>query len=266
MPINVSEAKNMADGMPVVGLRATIKAAFEMKSGTSGDREWSFIPLILTDDSGEEIRATWFSPEVGTHKGLKGRPVEITARKTAKNQLAGAKVEHREYQGKAQVQISVNGDHLRFTDEDSEEAASAPQGAPAASGNPAPAPVASSPAKGYQGPQRYNDVELIAAVGRWARGLREALDPKAPEAVPLEVIQPLISTFLIAATSDRSSMSIALPGRLPEPATKPAEKPKPDPEPPSGDPGPSDPGFEDDIPFSFIALLPLAAALVGVVA
>lgn len=227
MPISIKEAKGMDDGMPVVGLRGKIKAAFEAKTGTrSGGEEWCLMPLIVADDEAE-IRVTWFSPETRDHKSLKGRPIEISARKNKKNQLGGAKIEHREYKGEAQVGITVNDDHLRFLDEEGEEPASAPQTASAPSGKPAAHSTVVSQPKGQTAPSgRHTDLDLIAAVARWSKGLREALDPVDPKRVPVEVLQPLLSTFLIAATSDRSSMTIVPPGLAPTLATPKAPTPK----------------------------------------
>lgn len=226
MPTTIKEALGMDDGMPVVGLRGTIKTAFDLKEGGEGDRSWRFIPIIVKDDSGNEIRATWFSPTVSSPNEIKGRPVEIGAKKNQRNQLAGAKIQHREYKGKPQIQITVDGEHLRFLDGTTEEAAGASQ---AAGGDRSKATTYSQVVGAGKGAQaapvgRPTDVELIAAVGRWAQGLRDALDPVHPEKVPLEVLQPLISTFLIAATSDRSSLTVVPPGRRPE-AVRPADPP-----------------------------------------
>lgn len=216
MPTTIKEALGMDDAMPIVGLRATIKAAFESKSGQKGDTEWCLLPMILVDDAGTEMRATWFSPLTRDHKSLKGRPVEINARKNQKNQLSGAKIEHRMYQDKPQVSITVTGDHLRFLDEGTEDPTSASQVASTAQGKAATYSGTVSQPKGAQGaPTRLTDLDLLAAVARWTKGLREALDPAHPETVPIEVVQPLLSTFLIAATSDRSSMTIVPPGRVP---------------------------------------------------
>lgn len=245
MPTTLKEALNLDDGMPVTGLRATIKVAFESKSGEKGGTEWCFVPMILIDDAKNEMSATWFDPATTDYKSLKGRPVEISARKNKKNQLAGAKVSHRMVKDQPTVGLTISGDHLRFTDE-AQETTSAPQGASAASNKaPAHSGVVSQP-RGAQGaPGRPTDLDLIAAVGRWTKGLREAIDPINPDNVQHAILQPLLSTFLIAATSDRSSMTIVPPGHVPAHVEKPDTRGD---NLTDDDPGPTDPG-DDDIPF-----------------
>lgn len=204
--MNIREAKALHDGMPVIGLVGTVKSAFEPRKGMKGDREWSVMGLYLTDESGEEIKVSWWSNTTDDWQEVKGRPVEISAHK-GKNGLTGAKVEHSTYKGAAQVEVSVNGKCLRFTDEEA-PSPQQPMRPPQGGTGTIRAPQIARDARAIAA--KLTDVDLLAAIGRWVPIIRFALahDKTKLEAVPYEPIQALVSTLLIAATSDRSTMMI----------------------------------------------------------
>lgn len=204
--MKIQEVLALADGFPVVDLRCRVKKAFPPKRGESAKGPWCVMNLILTDDTGE-MRASWWSPTTEDHREIEGQDVEISARKNSKNVLSGVKVEHKEYEGKQQVQVSINGNNLRAASDGIDSTSD--QTRPAAQAN-------------QQRPGLFSDAELIEASRRWAAGFREALaDPSSLDKVPYEILGPLVSTLLIAATNGRI---VIKPVGAPAPKVEPPKK------------------------------------------
>src|SRR5688500_13508835 len=120
--MNLSEISEQPDGMPIGHLVAKVKYADPIKRGEGARGPWAFMPLKLSDGN-ELVRVTWFDPTIEDPNELRGQTVTIAATKNGRNQLAGAKVEHREFQGKKEITIQVTGSHLTLGE-------SVPAGAP----------------------------------------------------------------------------------------------------------------------------------------
>ena len=120
--MNLSEISEQPDGMPIGHLVAKVKYADPIKRGEGARGPWAFMPLKLSDGA-DLVRVTWFDPTIEDPNELRGQTVTIAATKNGRNQLSGAKVEHREFQGKKEITIQVTGSHLTLGD-------SVPVGAP----------------------------------------------------------------------------------------------------------------------------------------
>jgi hypothetical protein len=107
--MDIAELHTSPAGMPVIGLTARCKQAFDARTVQTKYGEKTVRDLVLEDGTGE-IRASWWDPPSDLSRGAS---VEISARQNGKGQLSGATVRQgTDKDGNPRTELAIRADHI----------------------------------------------------------------------------------------------------------------------------------------------------------
>jgi len=119
-PTTIADINELKKGSPILKMNVQVKKAFEPGEGETHGRPWKMQAAILTDENGDEIRATFWNRFNIDLRNMEGEDLILLAQEDNKGKIGGITVD--EYKGKKQIKVEkhvkfdhVTGDAKDFT-------------------------------------------------------------------------------------------------------------------------------------------------------